>query len=482
MGLIESLDLKQKSIKPLRPFNKSKAIVLISQPRSSKQLEVILRSIESNTASPERIYIHCAKRLSRKYHTENRSHCEYLDSGLSIKSAMILASTRYPEHFFFVSVRGQAFLPENFEVCIKYLSTNTDAPYVSYLTYLCDCDYIARKEVVSGEVFSKNELEMRLGLSAFRTSFIIQNDKLLSEMPLKKVDGHFIAKPFSFSPILKRFSPLILKNNWRDHEIEIDTSLRRYQGIHRNKRCFVIGNGPSLNKMNLDLLKDEITFASNAFFLMFSKINWLPTYYSCTDAVVLPDRAADICRMCEDYPEIQSFFNIHFGTEQSWKLKWWTPSLIYPRSNTNYFKQRKLVWSTNPEDAFSVDSHRGVVGGKSVTLVLLQLAVIMRCNPIYLIGCDTNYNLDQNFDRFKNVSKQDSDICHSLDSHDTCHFHPDYWGKGRAWHYPDLKPIIRQYQAGRKASEKLGIQIYNAGVGGKLEVFDRMDFRAIFQN
>ena len=30
-------------------------------------------------------------------------------------------------------------------------------------------------------------------------------------------------------------------------------------------RCFILGNGPSLKKMDLDILKDEITIACNSF-------------------------------------------------------------------------------------------------------------------------------------------------------------------------------------------------------------------------
>lgn len=39
------------------------------------------------------------------------------------------------------------------------------------------------------------------------------------------------------------------------------------KGIHKNKRCFVIGNGPSVNSQDLTLLKDEIVFMVNRAFL-----------------------------------------------------------------------------------------------------------------------------------------------------------------------------------------------------------------------
>src|SRR4051812_13425127 len=39
----------------------------------------------------------------------------------------------------------------------------------------------------------------------------------------------------------------------------------KLRGCHRNQRCFVIGNGPSLAKQDLAPLAGEITFVMNAF-------------------------------------------------------------------------------------------------------------------------------------------------------------------------------------------------------------------------
>jgi len=35
--------------------------------------------------------------------------------------------------------------------------------------------------------------------------------------------------------------------------------------IKVSDRCFILGNGPSLNNVNLNLLKDEVTIACNTF-------------------------------------------------------------------------------------------------------------------------------------------------------------------------------------------------------------------------
>ena len=48
---------------------------------------------------------------------------------------------------------------------------------------------------------------------------------------------------------------------------------------HLGERCFVVGNGPSINSQNLRLLKDEMTFFVNRAFLLPDYEYIKPTYH-----------------------------------------------------------------------------------------------------------------------------------------------------------------------------------------------------------
>ena len=48
---------------------------------------------------------------------------------------------------------------------------------------------------------------------------------------------------------------------------------------HSGERCFIIGNGPSLTTMDLDLLKNEFCFATNQIFFAFKNTQWRPSAY-----------------------------------------------------------------------------------------------------------------------------------------------------------------------------------------------------------
>ena len=70
------------------------------------------------------------------------------------------------------------------------------------------------------------------------------------------------------------------------HAKRNDERLLALKDIHRGKRGFIIGNGPSLTVADLEKLKNEITFASNRIYLAFDETNWRPTYYNMCDVVV----------------------------------------------------------------------------------------------------------------------------------------------------------------------------------------------------
>ena len=54
---------------------------------------------------------------------------------------------------------------------------------------------------------------------------------------------------------------------------------------HKGERCFIIANGPSLNKIDISLLKDEITIGCNGIYKNFSKWEFKTNYYMIVDNV-----------------------------------------------------------------------------------------------------------------------------------------------------------------------------------------------------
>jgi len=66
---------------------------------------------------------------------------------------------------------------------------------------------------------------------------------------------------------------------------------------------------------------------------------------------------------------------------------------------------------------------------------MLQLAVYLGFNPIYLIGCDTTYSIPSTVQKVDKVG----DKLISTHDDDPNHFSSKYFGKGSKWHNPTLR-------------------------------------------
>ena len=228
-----------------------------------------------------------------------------------------------------------------------------------------------------------------------------------------------------------------------------------FKDLHKGERCFIIGNGPSLNKLDLTKLKNEITFGVNSIFLNYEKMGFNPTYYTVEDSHVIKERAEAIKNISGSIKFIPQYAYKIFGDRNDF---------IYINTILDYRRYKGFPY-------FSTDiSRRAWVGG-TVSYINLQLAYYMGFKEIYLIGFDHNYIIPQS----ANVSG--ANILSTAD--DPNHFHPDYFGKGFSWHVPLTERMELCYLKSKYAFEQSGKKIINATAGGHLEVFPRADFETV---
>jgi hypothetical protein len=107
--------------------------------------------------------------------------------------------------------------------------------------------------------------------------------------------------------------------------------------------------------------------------------------------------------------------------------------------------------------------------GATVTNVCLQLAFCMGFSEVYLIGVDHS---------FDTKGKANTTVVSSGD--DPNHFSPEYFGKGFRWQLPDLDTSEIAYQLALLNYTTAGRQVYDATVGGKLDVFPKRHFVDLF--
>lgn len=238
--------------------------------------------------------------------------------------------------------------------------------------------------------------------------------------------------------------------------------LRRLRDRYSNRsRCFIIGNGPSLNETNLDLLIDEITFGVNGIFLKFPETRFRPTFYVVEDHLVAEDRCDEI----NDLTGSIKLFPIYNGY------------CLHEGPNTIFFNHRPRPSFPHGFD-FSTDASKVTYAGCTVTFTCMQLAFYFGFKEIYLVGVDHNYEIP------KDVKQQDTYGTQILDMscNDPNHFHPEYFGRGRRWHDPQVEKMGEAYKEALKVTRSNGVEILNATIGGKLEVFPRVDYYSLFDS
>jgi len=89
-----------------------------------------------------------------------------------------------------------------------------------------------------------------------------------------------------FPPKIFRIISLFASNIFLRPSHEVKQILNRnsvFIDKYKGKRCFVIGNGPSLNKVDLSKLNGEIIIVMNFFYLNSVLEKWQPTFYCVAD-------------------------------------------------------------------------------------------------------------------------------------------------------------------------------------------------------
>ncbi len=240
--------------------------------------------------------------------------------------------------------------------------------------------------------------------------------------------------------------PAAFFHPWRRESIKRLTALKN---IHKGKRAFIIGNGPSLKQTDLSKLKNEITFGMNRIYLAFPELGFSTTYICVTNDLVVEQFVEDF-----NVLKIPKFIawrsRRHFNNIQLSNL----PTFVY----TTY---------TGPR--FSGDVRGRVWEGATVTNLALQLAFHMGIEKAILIGVDHNF-----------TSKGEANKTVTSQGDDPNHFMPNYFGKGIKWQLPDLDTSEIGYTFARDAYQKAGREVVDATIGGKLNIFPKMDYNSLF--
>lgn len=225
---------------------------------------------------------------------------------------------------------------------------------------------------------------------------------------------------------------------WR---LKYSLSLKKFKDIHNGEDCFIVGNGPSLNKIDLGQLNDYYTFGLNKIYLMFEKTKFRPTYHVAVNSLVIEQCAKE-------------FETLPCKTFLSYRP---SRSLVRKLNHVNFIM-------TGGPVTFCESLVGEVHEGWTVTYVAMQIAYYMGFRNVFLVGVDHNFVVSG----LPNEQQL-------LTGKDINHFDPNYFG-GKEWHLPDLAGSELSYHLAKFFFEKDGRSIRDATIEGKLQIFSKISF------
>lgn len=236
--------------------------------------------------------------------------------------------------------------------------------------------------------------------------------------------------------------------------------LLEYKDKYKGKRCFIIGNGPSLKVEDLEKLDNEICFGMNHIYRIYDKTSWRPTFWCMQDMNYLDEMNGDLSNVEVEgmikFLRMQSFKQIRKRYSLIKDLLLVPIWQVYKRNTTKYFSDR---------------AEKYIFDGGTVTYMAMQIAAYMGFSEVYLLGVDFSFpfTYDANTKKYTLVdinqaahfyeTKADNDEKKGL------HFSVNYELNLSA--YCAAQAYCEQHE---------DFKIYNATRGGKLEVFPRVDF------
>ncbi|MBX0331027.1 DUF115 domain-containing protein [Oscillochloris sp. ZM17-4] len=256
--------------------------------------------------------------------------------------------------------------------------------------------------------------------------------------------GHATINPYR-SAAYELWSRLrwdVRPESWRSRR-----ALRAWRDRHPGQKAVILCNGPSLLKADLALLDGVFTFGLNKINLLFPTSPMRPSCIVAVNPLVIEQNAA-------------------FYRQTSIPLFLDSCALrhVRPRPNITYLH-------SSSQHKFARDCAISIFQGATVTFVAMQLAFHMGFRQVALVGCDHSFSAKGPANMTVVSGERDSD-----------HFDPNYFAGGVRWQLPDMARSEFSYAMAREAFAESGGRIVNCTVGGRLEIYPRMDLAAFLRS
>ena len=258
--------------------------------------------------------------------------------------------------------------------------------------------------------------------------------------------------PYSLIMNIKTMVDLLLKRDLRN-ELKKNRALR---DLYKGKRCFIIGNGPSLKEQDLTLIKNEYTFVTNNF-ILHNSINEIdPSFYCIVDPNMYTGKfPIERLRLMDEKLERTKFFFRYRAKSYVQDKRLFRDKEIHYIKNDSYL---------NDFYNFNMKLSGCIPGTVNVIHTCIMIAAYMGFEQIYLLGCDSTLFIPKP-NHFYQITEEEIKSKMDLDEK---LFYTSY--------------MFKSYKILSKIYAKKGIKIINATQGGVLEIFPRDEYENIMEH
>lgn len=237
-------------------------------------------------------------------------------------------------------------------------------------------------------------------------------------------------------------------------------AIAQYKDAYKGKRCFIIGNGPSLTAGDLDKIhgNGDISFACNGISYIFDQTDFRPTFYMSNHINAFKGSIEKL--------RLPSTERIFLSEEYGHYEKFSTDVPV-----THFILMQKEHLRNLP---FSSDAARCVYCCATIVYPMMQLAAYMGFDEIFLLGLDNtpSSTLSESFGK-----NQSHFYSMDIDKNSKSLFAKE---PGFVSSTQEIDDRNRSFISAKEYADRQGIKIFNATRGGYLEVFERAEFDRLF--
>lgn len=291
-----------------------------------------------------------------------------------------------------------------------------------------------------------------------------------------------------------------------------------FESTHSGERLFIVGNGPSLQQTPLSSIQNEYSMGMNKIHEIYAQTDWRPSFYinpwepsyfserneRCTKDIINVNKRQDI--PCFIHHQVyQSYSGEQLYPLHNFRLQY--PDIPFHQMDMNSIRN---IEHEHLLEYWSDNLHH-VVYEYHAMYVAIQLAVYMGFDCIYILGADLGRDyrsphmiFDSGLDPYKSDSgiinyaltsvkkgvaiqsivnalmmksiQQDGMLSQLRSISDQLHFSHTYDDRLIIKDFQkDDKEIKKSHIAAKRICNDRGIDIYNATIGGNLDVYPRVN-------